>query len=59
MQENWVLHIFILQWMLEQIFIFVFKLKVASSNPPENPQGAPGPMFIHLHVHLITGNQQC
>ena len=41
MEENWVLHIFILQWRLEKIFIFVCKLKLTSSNVPENQQGAP------------------
>ena len=41
MQENWVLHIFILQCRWELIFIFVLKLKLTSSNLPENPQGAP------------------
>ena len=34
-------HIFNLQCRLEQIFIFIFKLKLTSSNLPENPQGAP------------------
>ena len=33
-------HIFFLQLTLEQIFIYVFKLKWATSNLPENPQGA-------------------
>ena len=33
--------IFNLQCRLEQILIFIFQLKLASSNLPENPQGAP------------------
>ena len=41
MQKYWVLHIFILECRLEQIFIFVFKLNLTFSNLPENPQGAP------------------
>ena len=39
--DIWALHIFILQCRLEQIFIFIFMLKVTPSNLPENPQGAP------------------
>ena len=46
MEENWVLHIFILQCRLEHIFIFVFKLNLASSNLPENSQGAPVLVFV-------------
>ena len=45
MQVNRVLHIFILQLSLEQIFIVVFQLKLASSNLPENLQGAPNMSF--------------
>ena len=41
MKENWVLQIFILQWRLERIFIFVVKLKLASLIFHENQQGAP------------------
>ena len=50
MQENWVLHIFIPQCRLEQNFIFFFKLKLTSSNLPENPQGAP--RFVIVSVFL-------
>ena len=39
--ENWVLHIFILHQRVKDIFIFVFKLKLLSSNLPVNLQGAP------------------
>ena len=55
MEENWVFLIFILQCRLEQIFIFVFKLQLVSSNLPENPHGAPwyynATMLLHIHCN--------
>ena len=38
-KKKLVLQIFILQWRLESIFIFVFKLKLAFLNLPENHRG--------------------
>ena len=56
MQVNWVLHIFILHLSLEQIFIFVFQLRLASSNLPENLQGAPN-MSFHFDPNTSIGIQ--
>ena len=51
--ENRVLHIFILQCRVEQIFTFVFMLKVPSSNLPENPQGAQTPNTTQFGWHRL------
>ena len=46
-------HIFILQCRVEQIFTFVFMLKVPSSNLPENPQGAQTPNTTQFGWHRL------
>ena len=55
-QSIWVLHIFILQCRLEQIFFLVVMLKLPSSNLPKNPQGAPILLVFYvlstLQVHV-------
>ena len=51
MEKNWVLHIFVLQCRLDHIFIFVFKLNLASSNLPENPQGPPS-LYYELNTTI-------
>ena len=57
-QENWVLHISILQWRLEQIFIFVLKQKLASSNLPKNLQVAPyNTLYNNIFYFYLSINQ--